>query len=209
MTPRMQTAVSLAILATLAVGCREPSPPPNVATETHAPVASPTVSSVPPVEATPASETRAAVRLSDDEMIALLVDSKLQRLTPEAARERLAATSDVRQSNPTSEGLQLRLGSGACYLLVSYLRGGQGEWIFGYARATMEASSEATATQSYERFKARLGERFGKPAWDQDGVVGWTVGEGAMEVSLLQRNDENGRFLIEATVAEPQGESEE
>src|SRR5690606_7330567 len=126
-----QAAVSIAILATLAVGCREPSPPPNVATEMRAPVASPTVSNAPPVEANPATETKATERLSEDEMVALLVDSNLQKITPEAAKEQLASTSDVRQGNPTSEGLHLRVDRGASHLLVSYLRGGQGEWIFG------------------------------------------------------------------------------
>jgi hypothetical protein len=62
-------------------------------------------------------------------------------------------------------------------------------------------------------FVKRLGERFGKPIWVGNEeplfVVGWKIGDGAFEVSLLQRKTGTHKFSTEVTLAEPQGESEE
>jgi hypothetical protein len=101
----------------------------------------------------------------------------------------------------------------ASNFLVAYVRDGNSGWQFGYARASQDAPDARGATERFPRLEAQLSKRFGNPDWIQNAggpppIKGWNVGDGALEVSLLQRNDERGKAVLEVTLAEPEGEAD-
>jgi hypothetical protein len=215
------------LVAALALACRDPSmpvpatsvtPPPG----TNPPPAQADSSSEPP-KANAAAEsassgarpkTSAAGRhLTEGELVAVLIESNFQNSNSELAKEKLASIGAPRESRPIDAALEIRADAAETHFLVAYSRYSSGPWQFSYARATREAPDASAAMARYRGIEAHLSKRFGKPAWTQDSVgpppiKGWHVGDGALEVSLLQRNDESGKTLLEVTLAEPEGEAD-
>jgi len=196
----------------LAVACRDPStpvpatsvtPPPL---ENHAPV-----KSGPSTE--PPQASQQARHLTEGELIAVLTESDFPKSTSEVAKDKLSSIGTPRESRPIDAAIEIRADAEATHFLVAYARDGGGGWQFSYARATRDTPDANAATEGYKSIEAHLTKRFGNPAWTQNGggpppTKGWHVGEGALEVSLLQRNDENGKTVLEVTLAEPEGEAD-
>jgi hypothetical protein len=205
MMRRLRTTVLVAVLA---VGCRNSRTPAVLPPQKEArtaphpgPIGAPVV---------PKVEQR---HLSEDQILSVLIDSKLPSATSSAAKERLASVGSVRESRPVDSVVQLETDGADAHFLVTYGKDGQGGWKFNYATVTRKSRDRAAATESYKRLDAQLRKRFGVPAWvDADGEApptqGWNAGTGAMELRLVQRNDEQGLFVLELTLAEPQGEAE-
>lgn len=215
------------LVAVLALACRDPStpvpatsvtPPPT----TNQPPAQTASSSDPPKAnaaaqspSSGASPTTSAVarHLSEAELVAVLIESNFQKSTSEVAKEKLASIGVPRESRPIDAALEIRADAEETHFLVAYSRDSSGAWQFSYARATQDAPDASAATACYKGLEAHLSKRLGKPAWTQDSVgpppiKGWHVGDGPLEVSLLQRNDEHGKTVLEVTLAEPEGEAD-
>jgi hypothetical protein len=151
--------------------------------------------------------------LSEAELVAVLIESNFQNSTSELAKEKLASIAAPRESRPIDAALEIRADADETHFLVAYSRDSSAAWQFSYARATQDAPDASAAMARYKAIETHLSKRFGRPAWTQDSVgpppiKGWHVGDGALEVSLLQRNDERGKTVLEVTLAEPEGEAD-
>jgi hypothetical protein len=200
------------LFAILIVACHEPSAPARPTTVTSPPTGD-HASSQPLPSADPLKSKPEGRLVSEAELVAVLVESNFQRSTYEVAKDKLISIGTARESRPIDEAIEIRADATEAHFLVSYVRAGTGGWQFSYARATKDVPDALAATECYERLEADLSRRFGKPAWAQSAggpppTKGWNVGDGALEVSLLQRKDERGNAVLEITLAEPEGEPE-
>jgi hypothetical protein len=198
-------------VALLAAACRDPSTPVPATsatappTENHAPA-----QPAPPDE--PSKANPEGRHLTEAELIAVLIESNFQKSTSEVAKDKLTSIGTPRESRPIDAAIEVRADAEETHFLVAYARDGSGGWQFSYARATQDAPDASAATELYSGLEGHLTKRFGSPAWTQNAsgpppIKGWHVGEGALEVTLLQRNDEHGRTVLEVTLAEPEGEA--
>jgi hypothetical protein len=117
--------------------------------------------------------------LSEEEMIALLIDSKFSAATPQGAKERLEPLGNARERRPVDTTAEVSADAANARILVSYIRDGRGGWEFSNAKLTLDAPTSAEAKGLYDRLASLLRARFGKPVWSQDGsppMLGWSAG---------------------------------
>jgi hypothetical protein len=226
-TAQAMRAALWCLLPCLTAACRENSPAVSLPARAQAPThgeASPadpvqresaTASAAPPASVTTHFGSKAASAkqpLSGEDTIAVLVDSRFPRLTPDEAKQRLAEVGEVREERPVPNSLDVHADTSGPQFLVSYIRGAEGQWIFADSRATLITTDEQVAASTYKGYEQSLTKRFGKPAWVQEAqgpppIVGWSV-DSAMEVVLSQGKEEHGKLVVELEFIEPQGEAE-
>ena len=160
-----------------------------------------------------AAAHRPDVPFSDEESVSLLVDSRIQSITPEDAKKRLTRAGEVREMrDPVANDVVLRTDAASSSFEVSYVRDSAGAWGFIGASMSARAVNANEALAAVGRYDSILQKRFGKPTWVADDeppppTRGWDLERGALSLRLSQRETPEGVSVL-LEYSEPAGEAE-